>query len=87
MATQDSMNEDKITPQPLKKPPTVMPTNPESLFLFLAYGEMYEGESEEDFSNRKATLDILMANMRSADDNKKRIIVEEPLVNRLIKRL
>jgi hypothetical protein len=81
------MNEDLPIPQPLKKPPTVMPTNPESLFLFLAYGEMYEGESEEDFSNRKATLDILMANMQSADNHTKRIIVQEPLVNKLIKRL
>ena len=81
------MNEDLPTPQPLKKPPTVMPTNPESLFLFLAHGEKYEGESDVDFDNRKATLDVLMANMRSADDHKKRIIVQEPLVNKLIKRL
>lgn len=81
------MNEDKSTPQPLKKPPTVMPTNPESLFLFLAYGELYEGESQEDFDNRVATLNILMSNMRSAEDAKKRIIVQEPLINRLIGRL
>lgn len=81
------MNQDLPTPQPLKKPPTVMPTNPESLFLFLAYGELYEGESQEDFDNRVATLNILMSNMRSAEDAKKRIIVQEPLINRLIGRL
>ncbi len=81
------MNEDKSTPQPLKKPPTIMPKRPEDLFMFLAYGEMYEGETEEDFNNRKATLDILLANMRTADDHKSRIIVQEPLVNKLIKRL
>ena len=64
-----------------------MPTNPESMFLFLAYGELYEGESQEDFDNRVATLNILMSNMRSAEDAKKRIIVQEPLINRLIGRL
>ena len=81
------MNEDKPTIQPLKKPPTVMPTNPESLFLFLAYGELYEGESQEDFDNRVATLNNLLATMKTADDHKKRIIVEPPLIDRLIKRL
>jgi len=81
------MNEDKITPQPLKKPPTVMPTNPESLFLFLAYGEMYEGETEEDFSNRKATLDNLLANLSNATTHTSKIEVASPLINSLIKRL
>ena len=81
------MNEDLPIPQPLKKPPTVMPTNPESLFLFLAYSEKYEGESDVDFDNRKATLDNLLASLARNEAAKPKVIVPTPLVNKLIKRL
>lgn len=73
--------------KPRKQPPTVMPTNPESLFLFLAHGEMYEGETEDDFSNRKATLDNLLASLARNEDAKPRIITEPSLINQLIKRI
>jgi hypothetical protein len=74
-----------IEEKPFRKlPPLVMPKSANDLFEFLSYGEPYEGESDEDFSNRKATLDNLIANMNRVEEVKKKDI---PLINKLINKL
>lgn len=63
-----------------------MPKSPEDLFEFLAHGEAYEGELDEDFSNRVATLDNLLASMARKKEVDK-LKTSPPLINRLIGRL
>ena len=86
MDTAANMDETPIL-KPRKAPPLVMPKSPEDMFVFLSHGEPYEGESDEDFNDRTATLDNLLASMNRQQEVLQKKKYDPPLIDRLIKRL